>query len=242
MTKAFGFGGPGSGVVRHLATGPNVTAGMERQQPEVARVARMMQAACPPSEMAAAAVAPARGTMQLVANFELLPGGRQRRDGSHWRSASVLEVMMVQAQRRAEGRDLPTVALFTPEQIDVAREYRGLVEWRAGSGIKCASIEAGRGGGGGDFLDRFIDKGAQLARIEGGIGSGLALNIRRNMDRGNGRRPIPDRALVDMVVLQDRDLTAALVRYGWKPDGKTRADLRAALCRALDRMQMARDS
>jgi hypothetical protein len=75
---------------------------MERQQPEVARVARMMQAACPPSEMAAAAVAPARGTMQLVATFELLPGGRQRRDGSHWRSASVLEVMMVQAQRRAE--------------------------------------------------------------------------------------------------------------------------------------------
>jgi hypothetical protein len=235
--KEFGQGRRlGSGVVRHAVTGA------VRLIPEALRVARVIDHATPPADMAQAPTAPARATMQLVANIEVTRGGISQQAGAHWRTASALTVMNAQAARRAVDRDLPCAVPFTAAQIAVADEYRALVEWRAGSGIKCASIEAGRGGGGSsDFLDRFIDKGRALAAIDAGIGRGNALDIRRHMDRGNARRNITDRVLVQMVVLQDRDLTAVLVRHGWVAKGSTRTALRGALCCVLDRMQRARD-
>jgi hypothetical protein len=180
--------------------------------------------------------------MHLVPEYELTKGGIRRQVGSHWRSASVLVQMQGQAARRAAECNAAFVPPFTHAQIDVAEEYRALIEWRAGSGIKCASIEAGRGGGGGvDFIDRFIDKGVALARIAAGIGCGVALSVRRCLDRGNGRRNITDRALVDAVVLGDLDLTAVLKRHGWVANGVGRKALRGSLCAALDRMQRSRD-
>ena len=46
-----------------------------------------------------------------------------------------------------------------------------------------------------------------------------------------------DRAVVDMVVLAGRDLSAVLRAFGWQPKGEHRKLLRAALCGGLDRMR-----
>lgn len=208
---------------------------------EAARVADLVAGATPPAEMAAAPVAPARGTMRLQASYVAAPGGTRRRDGAHWREACALEVMVAQALLRHEARGLDPdrfVPPFTPGQIAVAGDYRALVEWREGSAIKCASLEAGRAGGGagGLFIDTFIDQGRWLAELHARIGAGAAMVPQRSMDRGNARRRIPDRALVDQVVLQSRDLSAVLRRYGWAEKGSNRRALREALSAALDRM------
>jgi hypothetical protein len=188
--------------------------------------------------MQAAPVAPARGVMQLVPEFEVLPGGTRRRASAHWREVCALEVMVEQARLRHDG-DSPFVPPFTAAQIATAEQYRALTEWRDGSGIKCASIEAGRAcaGGGSDFLQRFLDRGATLDAVHRAIGSGAAMVPRRHMDRGNSRHAISDRAAVDLVVLVGRDLSAVLAQFGWPANGLNRKGLRAALCAALERMR-----
>lgn len=213
-------------------------AGADRRAAEAVRVAGMLDRATPPEAMRAAPVAPARGPMQLVSQFEVMPGGTRRRASPHWRAACALVVMVEQARQRHDA-ERPFVPPFTAAHLATAAAYRILTEWRDGSGIKCASIEAGRAcaGGGADFMDRYLDRGATLDAVHRAIGAGVAMSPRRHMDRDNARHAISDRAVVDMVVLAGRDLRAVLRAYGWQADSKHRKMLRAALCAALDRMR-----
>jgi hypothetical protein len=204
------------------------------------RRAQMLAAAVPPEAMAAAPVAPARGTMQLVPNWDVTRGGIRREAGAHWRAACALVAMNARAVARAEARGVVLGELpFTVSQIAIAETYRGLVEWRAGSGIKCASVEAGRGGsaGSGLFIDTFIEQGERLARLQAAIGEGAVMSPRRQMDRGNGRRVIMARDLVHQVIERGRDLSWVLRHYGWAANGVHRKELLAGLRGILDRMQ-----
>ncbi|MES2753792.1 MAG: hypothetical protein V4659_03930 [Pseudomonadota bacterium] len=216
-------------------------SGQMRLRAEAAALAEMRAIATPPPDMAAAPVAPARGPMSLQPLFDLRPGGTRIRVGAHFRSVCALEAMVAHARARHadKGGDAPFVAPFTPGQIAMAHDYRQIVEWRAGSPLRCASLEAGRGGGGGSglFIDTYIEQGRWLDELRGRIGAGVAMDVRRNMDRGNGRRPIKVRTAVDLLILGDRDLSAILRRHGWEADGKNRKALRLVICAALDRMQ-----
>lgn len=229
-----------------MPTGFDRAAGRARMQAEGRAVARMLADAVPPPVMRAAPVAPARGVMRVQADFVVVPGGVRRRDGGHWVDMCQLEVMVAQAALRHADRapDSPFTAPFDPGQISVARDYRALTEQRQGSALRCASLEAGRstgGGGSGLFIDSFIQQGAWLAELHRRIGAGVAMDVRRHMDRGNARRPITVRAALDMVVLAGRDVSAVLAGFGWASNGKARCLMRAQLVGALDRMQGYRD-
>lgn len=218
----------------------------EKVAQERDRIAQMKARATPPEAMQAAPVAPARGTMRLQETFVTVGGGTRRRDGAHWCEVHALEAMNAQARARhdKDGTDAPFVAPFTPGQVQVAADYRALVEWREGTGIKCSSVEArssGSSGGSGLFIDSFIDHGMFLDRIRARIGDGIALSVRRNMDRDNARRAIPVRSLVDMVVLEGADLSGVLRAYGWSKKTVNLRLLRDALRAALDRMQGYQD-
>lgn len=210
---------------------------------EAGRVAAMLDRATPPEAMQAAPVAPARGPMRLVENVELLPGGLQRRRGAHWVGMDALSVMCRRAfeghQARGGSAD-EFVAPFTPGQIAVALDYQALVEWRDGSPMKCAALEAGRAGGGGSglFIDSYIEQGRWLAELRRRIGAGQAMAVRRIRPSARGSRAsIMDRALVDAVCLGGATLSDVLRSYGWAVDGKHRECLLKALVAALDRMQ-----
>lgn len=203
-----------------------------------------MERALPPEPMASAPAAPARGPMQLQPNFEVTRGGIRREAGAHWRGVCQLVAMNAHAAARAEAREVAAVLPFNAGQIGIAETYRALVEWREGSALKCASLEAGRSGGGGSglFIDAFIDRGAVLEALRARVGNGYAMRPQRHMDRGNARRAITDRALLDMVVVAGLDLSEVLRRFGWQADGRGRRALRDALCAVLDRMQGYRDA
>lgn len=213
-----------------------------------AAVAAMLDAAKPPREMAAAPVAPARGAKQLVAEYELLPGGTRRYLGSHWVDADVFTSMCRDAYIRhvkAAGNDAAFCEPFTPGQMAVARRYRDLAERHAAGGMKCASLEARGGGGsgqGGDFMDAYLAEGRELSMIQRRIGTGQAMALRRIRPSVRGSKAaIMDRRLVDMVCIEGADLSAVLRAHGWSVDGKNRSVLRVALAAALDRMQGYRD-
>ena len=180
--------------------------------------------------------------MRVQADFVVATGGTRRRDGGHWVDMCQLEVMVARAAVRHGGQDVAFVPPFTPGQIAVARDYRALSEQREGSALRCASLEAGRGGGGsGLFIDAFIQQGLWLAELHRRIGTGVAMDVRRHMDRGNVARTIPVREALDLVVLSDRSVSAVLTRFGWITAFKHRKVLRAQLVGALDRMQGYRD-
>lgn len=206
-----------------------------------AAVQMRLAEATPPPEMGQAPVAPARGPQRLEINWVVGVGGSRRRDGAHWRDLCQLEVMSIQAQQRhaAKAGDAPFVAPFTPGQIAVARDYRSIVEWREGSGIKCSSLEGGRVGGGqsGLYIDSFVERGRWLAQLQARIGTEVIMDVRRHMDRGNARRAITARAAVDALVLAGKDLSAILTAHGWTAKGDHRKVLRQGVCAALDRMQ-----
>lgn len=204
----------------------------------------MLDHATPPEVMRVAPVAPARGPQAQVPNFTVTRGGMRRVEGSHWRALSPLASAVAQARLRHEARkpDAPFVPPYSPAQVAMAEIYAALVEWRDGSAMKCASLEPEReGGGSGHFIDSFMDRGRQLALFQARIGNGVAMDVRRHMDRGNARSRITVRAAVDMVCLGGVDLTEVLRRFGWEPDGKNRKVLRTAICGALDKMQGYRD-
>lgn len=206
-------------------------------------VAAMLDAATPPPEMAAAAVAPARGAKRLVAQYELLPGGTRRWIGSHWADADIFDKMCRDAFARHQkaGGDVADFAVpFTPGQMSMARRYRDLTERHAAGGVRCASLEArGSGGGqGGEFIDAFVAEGRELSAIHRRIGSGEAMVVRRIRPSARGSKAsIFDRRLVDLVCLGGQDLTGVLRSHGWALKGDHRDALRRALCVALDRMQ-----
>ena len=216
--------------------------GTERRRAEAVALRAMIAGATPPAAMAAAATAPARGVMELVEDWDLTPGGTRRYAGQHWLACDGLARMVAQARQRhaAQQPAAAFVPWFSPDQLDAARVYRSLVEWREGSAIKCASLEAGRGGaasGALDYIDRFIIRGGRLAAMGAAIGAGVALNPRRIRGTGAARRAIPDAVVVEMVVLRDLSLAQVLCRFGWVPNDPTRSALRLALRGALDRMR-----
>lgn len=223
-------------------------SGRARLAQEVDRLDRMKAEAMPPVQMRAAPMAPARGVQQLVRGWEVLPGGTRRRDGAHWITPTGLEVInhkdRVQRGAAKAGGDDPAAEtargkrdLFSPSQVAMARRYVDLVEWRHASGIKCAKLEASHGGSDPDpFIVRFINAGAELARMVAAIGPGMALVPKYGRDTDNVRRAIPVRAAVDAVVLQGRSLSWVLKAYGWQPKGLLRRDLVTAIRGALDRM------
>lgn len=207
---------------------------------EEARCQQILARATPPEAMGAAPIAPARGTMHLQPNYEATRGGLRRVDGAHWETACRLRIMNAQALARHASRtpDAPFAPPFTEGQIAIAGLYRALSMSRAAGGVKCSSLEAGRGGSGsGVFIDRFIDQGTQLKVMWDAIGLGLALSPAQHMDRDNARRPIVLRHLVDRVILLDQDLTEVARAYGWAKKTETLRTLRDALKAVLDRMQ-----
>lgn len=220
--------------------GAGILAGQMRQTSERQIMAEMKVAATPPPEMQAAPMAPAQGPMKLQPLYTMLTSGMRQKAGAHFRSICALEIAVAHARDRHAMRtpDAPFVAPYSPGQIAVARDYRDLVEWRDGSAVKCASLEAGRGGGGSWlFIDTFIQQGAWLEELRRRIGTGMALDIRRHMDRGDERCKITVRAALDLLVLGGKDLSVVLKRYGWEANGRHRKELRTAICGALDRMQ-----
>lgn len=220
--------------------GQSLEAGRERLQAEALRVEGIKARAMPPAEMAAAPVAPARGPQALVANYTVTGGGMRQRDGAHFQALSPLAVFVAQAwlRHKARGTAEGFVPPYAPGQVAMAEMYAALAEWRSGSALRCSTLEGGTAGGGsGHFIDTFMERGRALAALQAAIGDVVALSPRRNMDRGNARRAISARAVVDMVCLAGLDLSEVLRRFGWEGNGRNRRDLRAALCAALDRMQ-----
>ena len=229
--------------------GPGLSASVIRVAPaqtsvrladEARRVEAIKAQASPPPAMVAAPVAPARGPQQLVPSFTVTTGGMRRVEGAHWQGLSPLAAAVAQARLRHDARhpDAAFVPPFNPGQVAVAEDYAALVEWRAGSALKCASLEAGRGGSGsGLYIDSFIDQGKWLATLHARIGQGVAMSPRRHMDRGNARRAITVRAAVDLLCLSGVPVKTILQRFGWVGNIKECRDLRAAIGGALDRMQ-----
>lgn len=215
--------------------------GLKRLSAEAKAVGVMLDRAVPVPEMREAAVAPARGPQQLVPNFSVTGGGMRRLEGAHWQGLSPLAAAVAQARLRHEARDSDAafVAPFSPGQVAVAEDYAALVEWRAGSPLRCASLEGGRSGsaGSGVFIDTFMDQGRWLDVLRSRIGGGVAMSVRRNMDRGNGRRSIMVRDAVDLLCLGGVPVKSILRRFGWVANIRECRALRSAICGALDRMQ-----
>lgn len=201
-------------------------------------------------------LAPARGAFQTFRPMEMVPGtaGTARPAGYRGpgegqfrdaiRVADVFSVMEEQARRAhaAKGEDVgPFTAPLTPAQVQMGRTYRDLVERHGAGGMKCASLEANRGGGsGGAFMDAYLEEGLMIERLRRRIGDGAALVVRRirPSKRGAGAKGIiTDRVLVDMVCLKDKSLSDVLRHHGWAKKGEHVAVMRRALAAALDRMQ-----
>lgn len=221
------------------ARGIDLGQSERRHAAEAEALFQIKAGALPPVEMLAAPLAPARGTMHLAAEYMVTKGGMRQQISSHWLTCDGLMKMIGRAMQRHRdtGMTKPFVAPFTGPHLTVAGQYRSLTEWRAGSALKCASIEAGRGGGGDGpegYMVRYMKRGAALDEMHDAIGHAIVLRVRRGVP--DGRRSISARALVDSVVLFDGDLTDVLRRFGWAKDSANRNHLRAALVAALDRM------
>lgn len=130
---------------------------------------------------------------------------------------------------------------FTHGQVAAARDYAALSERCASSGLSCSSLEAVKAGsGGGDREEAMLADFQRLRMLQRRIGDGLAKEVRRHRPSATGgrRSAIRVRTLVDQVCLGGLTLDEVLRANGWgKCDGRVRADLRSALCGALDRMQ-----
>jgi hypothetical protein len=205
-----------------------------------------------PAAHGAVAFAPARGALRLETDWTVQRGGTRTQSGSHWVRSDVFDAMD-QSARRAHARAVanavagqegaaPFVPPFSWHQVDIARRYAALFESHSAGGVRCASLEAGRGGsGGGSFIDAYIAEGDQLGLLWSAIGSGVAMSVRRlrPSQRGDGQVTaglIRDRTVVDCVCLHGLTLSEVLARHGWSGKGAHRNALRVALCGALDRM------
>ncbi len=211
----------------------------------------MIKAACRPpvgTGPAVVQVAPARGPVvefRPVALFERGDGSIEARpdsfDGrSVIRRGDAFDRMQDQADRAARIARRRRVLLFTRGQIDIGREYQALVERHRAAGVKLSSIEgrAGGTGNGGGFLEAVLRDRERIDELRRRIGDGMALSLRRIRPSARGsRRAITDRALVDMVCLEERTITEVISLHGWKKCGGTIVAARAALVAALERMR-----
>jgi len=211
----------------------------------------LMKAACRPpagTGPALVQVAPARGHMvafQPVAMFQRGDGAIEARPDSFdgrrvTRRGDAFDRMQEHADRAARLAGRRRVLLFTPGQIDIGREYQALVERHRAAGVKLSSIE-GRMGGSGDggaFIVSVLRDRERIDDLRRKIGNGTALSLRRIRPSARGsRRAITDRALVDMVCLEERTITEVISAHGWKKCGSTIVAARAALVAALERMR-----
>jgi hypothetical protein len=165
------------------------------------------------------------------------------------RVGDAFDVMEEQARRahakrtkglEREGKPIfPFQPPFSVGQVEIGREYAALVERCDGAGVKCSSLETiGGGSGDPDAREAAIFHDFQRLRVlRRRIGDGLAREIRRHRP-GERRSAIRVRALVDDVCLSGLTLDQVFARYGWaNVNMNMRADLRSALCGALDRMR-----
>lgn len=217
---------------------PEFRLELERRRIEAIKAAAQPPAECGPDIIAA----PARGPSVAFQPVELRPKGADEWQAvsvgyggrSAVRAADVFDRMIASAERG--GRSWP----LTPGQIAIGRRYRDLVEWRAAGAIKCSAIDGRQAGSGErDFMDAYLSVGRELDGMRRRIGGGVAMQVRRVRPsaRGDGQRgPIFDRALVDMVCLQQLLLSEVLRRHGWSTYRDHRITLREALSGALDRM------
>lgn len=227
-----------------LASMVDLEAAERRLDAERDRIAAIKAAAQPPADCGPAIIAaPARGAGVAFQPLEMRPKGKDKWQAvpvgyggrSAVRAADVFDRMIASADRA--GRPWP----LTPGQIAVGRRYRDLVEWRAAGAIKCSAIDGRQAGSGErDFMDAYLSVGRELDGMKRRIGDGVAMQVRRVRPsaRGDGLRgPIFDRALIDMVCLQQMLLTEVLRRHGWAASkGQHRDALREALSASLDRM------
>lgn len=148
---------------------------------------------------------------------------------------------------RAQGREPRPfvepvfVPPFTHGQVSAARDYAALTERCQSSGLACSSLEALRAGShGGDREAAIFRDFARLKALHRRIGDGLAKEVRRHRPSATGgsRSAIRVRTLVDQVCIGGMTLDRVLRAHGWSSRNEVvRADLRNALCGALDRMQ-----
>lgn len=216
---------------------------------EADRIAALRAAATPPAacgpDMPAAL---ARGVLVEVEPLRVLPtvsvdrgvasvGYEPQHAGYRGRNAArALDVWdrMAQAALRT-GAPSP----FSRAQVATARRYAALVERHSSVGLRCVSVEAGRGGGGGDggFMVAVIREGNLIRSMERAVGGGFAVEVRR---AGGLRRSIPVLTLLREVACEGRAVSAVLTRYGWAKKGDLVAQASAALAAALDRMGYTR--
>lgn len=201
-------------------------------------------------------ISPARGAYRVFRPVEIVPGSRGTARPSGYRGpgeafpraalarADVFDAMRNDAVRRhtASGADdADFVPPFTPGQEQVGRDYRDLTERHSAGGMKCASLEAIRNGGGqGEFIDAYIAEGMRLAWMVRRVGTGVAMEVRRVRPSKRGARQrgvILNRTLVDMVCLGNKSLSDVLKLHGWSAKGETREVLRRALASILDSMR-----
>jgi hypothetical protein len=220
--------------------------GVKRMQAMDQRVAVMKAAATPPVKASPVIIpAPARGPTKVVQLRETVAtenGPRVRRttvDGFHpVQAADAFDQMELQARRRkADGP-----ALFSLLQVEAGRAYAALAERCAAEGLRCSSVEGGRGGAPGgqrDWIDGVIQRSDALTRMQVAIGNGVALSPRgaqAHADRG--RKVIRVRDVVDGVCIEGRTLSEVLDRYGWAAKTTSIGTLRVVLIAALDRMAL----
>lgn len=187
--------------------------------------------------------APARGPVEVFEPREMAitEAGNLRERRSGWlgqkalRRADAFAVMQAQCARRWKG-DGAVPALFTAAQLHAGRTYGALVERHAAAGMRCSSVEASLGGGGGCYIDALVAEADRLARMREAIGPGYALDPGAAAPHRDRRRPVRVRVLVDAVCVEDRTLSDVMAAHGWARKGQTRERLRTALCAALDRL------
>lgn len=196
-------------------------------------------------------IAPARGPMVRFTPREarlsdcggvvVWKSGEDGRDAARVADAfDNMEREAVKYHRRRGDDAVRYVPLFSSGQIAAGRDYAMLVERVSASGVKCSSIEAQSGSGGGSGGGReeaMLADFQRLRALQYRIGNGLAKEVRRIRPGGRKRRAIFARRLVDLVCLDGASIKNVLDRHGWAVDHKSRKALRQSLCAALDRMQ-----
>jgi hypothetical protein len=187
-------------------------------------------------------VAPGRGPLIAfeAKRMEVTTAGNLREVSDGW-AARVGDVFDLMESRRpkAQRRAGP---LFHPSLVEVARDYRALVEKLAASGMRGMSLEtmrSGAGGGTDGFLAAVMDDAARLRAMRRRIGAGVAIEVRRvrpSARGGDSRRGIRDRYLVDEVCLRQRSIVQVLAACGWSHSPSNCKALALALAAALERM------
>lgn len=191
--------------------------------------------------------APARGGVRAFDLFVAYPSGKDeavvKPAGFMGRKtmarADAFDRMLVQgAKRSAAG------PVLTPSQVGMGRMYGAMVQDHVAGAVRCISIEAMKAGGAKGtaegFTDHRLDLSRRIDRLRGAVGGGCAMAVRRIRPSARGgsgdRRNISDMALVDLVCVEDADLSDVLRRHGWSVKGDTVRAVGIALAAALERM------